>query len=191
MEGLKPPCELSFEGNVSENWRKWRRSFENYLRAIDLVRVPVAEGDPEPANNAGIMRRQLAIFLHTAGDEAYEIYSQFDFENEDDDQNLDAVLEMFETYCNPRRNELYEWYVFWSMSQREGESIDSFVKRLKTQAAKCNFGDLRERMLLCRIVFGISSAKLKERMLRDNRMTLELPNHSYHTFQGVTKLLLQ
>ena len=83
MEGLKPPCELLFEGNVSENWQKWRRSFENYLRAIDLVRVPVAEGDPEPANNAGIMRRQLAIFLHTAGDEAYEIYSQFDFENED------------------------------------------------------------------------------------------------------------
>lgn len=173
MEGLKPPGELSFEGNVSENWRRWRRSFENYLRAVDIVREPVEDGEAPPAGNAAIMRRQLAIFLHTAGEEAYEIYSQFDFENEDDRDDLDIVIDHFETYCNPRRNILYEWYVFWSMIQKEGEPIDSFVKRLKTQATKCEFGNLRDRMLLCRIVFGISSDKLKERMLRDNQMTLE------------------
>jgi len=31
---------------------------------------------------------------------------------------------------------LYEWYVFMSMNQGDGEPIDMFVKRLKTQTNK-------------------------------------------------------
>lgn len=38
MEGLKQPAELSFEGNVSENWKRFRRNFQNYLLAINLER---------------------------------------------------------------------------------------------------------------------------------------------------------
>ena len=38
---------------------------------------------------------------------------------------------------------------------------------------KCEFGELRERMLLCRLVFGLSSVKMKERMLRDPDVTLD------------------
>ena len=57
------------------------------------------------------------------------------------------------------------------MSQGEGESVDTFLKRLRTQAAKCEFGDVQERMLLCRLVFNLASNKLKERMLGDPDMT--------------------
>ena len=46
-----------------------------------------------------------------------------------------------------------------------------FVKRLKTQAVMCEFGDLRD-MILCRCVFGISNLKLKEKLLQDPGATL-------------------
>lgn len=172
MDGLKPPGELSFEGNVAENWRRWRRSFENYLLAVNVVAVQVAPGGEEPAGNAVIRRRQLAMLLHTAGDEAYEVYSQFEYDNDGDENNYDIVLQKFHEYCNPRRNVLYEWFVFWNLRQSDGESIDAFIKRLKTQASVCEFGDLRERMLLFRVVFGVADTKLKERLLRDEGMTL-------------------
>lgn len=170
--GMQPPGELSFEGNVSENWRKWRRQFENYLIAINLIAGPADEDGNFPAGNTAIWQRQVAILLHTAGEEAAEIYDQFEFTAGQDKNRLPDVLEKYEGYCNPRRNLLYEWYVFMSMTQNEGESIDMFVKRLKTQAAKCEFGDKKEMMMLCRLVFGIKDTKLKERLLRDNNITL-------------------
>ena len=92
MEGLKPPGELSFEGNVAENWRKWCRQFQNYLRAINLVQEPVVDRNNPPAGNAAISARQVAILLHTAGEEAYEIYSQFEYEDGHDENTLADVI---------------------------------------------------------------------------------------------------
>ena len=133
--------------------------------------APVPGGQEVPAGNALVRRRQLAVLLHTAGEEAYEVYSQFEYDNDGDENNYEIVLQKFEDYCNPRRNVLYEWFVFWNLKQLEGENIDSFVKRLKTQASVCEFGDLKERMLLFRVVFGLADNKLKERLLRDNELT--------------------
>ena len=117
MEGLKAPGELSFEGNVSDNWRKWRGALENYLLASDLVLKPQESGQEPPPENAGINRRQVAILLNQAGEEATEIYGQFDFPAGKSKDVMADVLEQFEAYCNPRRNVLYEWFVFWSLSQ--------------------------------------------------------------------------
>ena len=177
MEGLtlRQPAEMVFEGNVSDNWKRFRRNFENYLLAINLqLRTKANPEDPEPAENAGISKRQIALLMHIAGDEANEIFAQLEVPDGKSKENLIDVLDMFDTYCNPRRNELYEWYVFWTMSQSHSEPIDSYLKRLKSQALKCDFpADVKPRMLLCRVVFGLSSIKMKERMLRDNTMTLE------------------
>ena len=47
---------------------------------------------------------------------------------------------------------MYEWFVFWSMRQIDGEGIDTFVERLKTQTIVCVFGDLKDNMVLFRVV---------------------------------------
>ena len=33
MDKLKPPKELSFEGNVADNWRRWKQQFLLYMNA--------------------------------------------------------------------------------------------------------------------------------------------------------------
>ena len=111
--GLKPPGELSFDGNLSDGWRIWRRQLENYWIAIDL-------NQPNGRNataTALINRRQVAILLNCARDEANEIYSQFNFDDDGDNKKLSKVLEKFEAYCNPRKNRPFEWYIFWSLEQ--------------------------------------------------------------------------
>jgi len=40
MKGLKPPGKLSFDGNIVENWRKWKKPFQNYLLAENLIMLP-------------------------------------------------------------------------------------------------------------------------------------------------------
>ena len=174
--GLSPPSSLSFEGNLAENWRRWRRNFENFLLAINSVAAPAGEDGRFPVGNIAIWRRQVAILRHCIGEEAVEILDQFVFDEEADPaesrDKLPDVLLKFEEYFNPRRNMLFEWYMFWSLSQKDGEPIDMFVKRLKTQAGMCEFGDLREMMILCRCVFGIADTKLKEKLLQKRDITL-------------------
>lgn len=93
MEGLKQPAEMLFDGNVADNWKRFRRSFENYLLAIDLrLKVKARATDPEPAENAGIARRQIAMLLHIAGDEANEIFVQLEAPAGKNKENLKDVL---------------------------------------------------------------------------------------------------
>ena len=68
--GLQPPAQLSLEGNFAKNWRRWRRAFENYLTAINLVAAAADDAGDFPPNNNGIWMRQIAILRHCIGEEA-------------------------------------------------------------------------------------------------------------------------
>ncbi|XP_067928943.1 uncharacterized protein [Watersipora subatra] len=164
------------DGNLAENWRKWRRNFENYLDAINLIAGPADENGAWPPANNAIWRRQIAILRHCIGEDAVEILDQFEFDEEAEPPEvrtrLPDVLAKFEGYFNPRRNLLYEWYVFMSLTQTEGEPIDMFVKRLKTQANKCEFAEQRDMMILVRCVFGIKDQRLKEKLLQNRDVNL-------------------
>lgn len=71
----------------------------------------------------------------------------------------------FEADFNPQRNLLYEWYVLMSMNQIDGEPIGMFVKRLKAQANKCEFGH-------CDMVILVKDRPLKEKLLQDRNVNL-------------------
>ena len=139
---------------------------------FNSVTEPADENGEFPAGNDPVWRRQIAILRHCIGEDAVEILDQFDFAEDENPDRLPDVLQKFDDYFNPRRNTLFEWYVFWSLNQAENEPIEMFVKRLKTQAAMCEFGDMRDMMILCRCVFGIGNAKLKEKLLQDANITL-------------------
>lgn len=139
------PAELSFEGNVAGNWKKWKRNFENYLFAVDLVAEPADDEGTFPDANETVWRYQVAILRRCIGDDIVQVLDQFEVDAAADPPEKNTVrldvLAKFKAYINPRRNLLYEWYLFWSMLQSVAEPIDVFAKRLKTQAAKCEFVD--------------------------------------------------
>ena len=68
--------------------------------------------DPEPAENAEISKKEIALLMYIAGDNANEIFDQLEVPDGKSKENLIDVLDMFDIYCNPCKNELYEWYVF-------------------------------------------------------------------------------
>ena len=63
MNSFKPPSTLNLEGNVAENWRKWKQRFQLYMEASGTMNKPE--------------KQRVAIFLHLIGEEALEIYNTF------------------------------------------------------------------------------------------------------------------
>ena len=158
MEHLRPPSNMKFEGNVADNWRRWEQQFTVYMRAAEVSQKPPAT--------------QVAILLHCAGPEALEVYNTFTFEAEEDRNSVDAVLGKYKSYCQPRKNIVFERYKFWQRNQLEEEPVDHWITDLKTKASTCEFGGECDNMIRDKIVFGVRERCLKERMLREADLTL-------------------
>lgn len=65
MEHVKPIGPLRMEGNIAENWRKWKQRWILYAKASGV--------------DAKDEETQCAVFLDTIGDEALEVYDTFSF----------------------------------------------------------------------------------------------------------------
>lgn len=159
METLRPPEGLKLVGNVDSNWRSFKQQFELYMSAIGLDNKPDA--------------RKIALLLTVAGPQAIEVFNTFEFAEAEDKEKYDSVIQKFHAYCSPQKNAVYERYVFRSRMQQPNETFDCFVTDLKLKAKSCDFGDLRDSMVRDQIVYGILDKRIRERLLRDAKLTLE------------------
>ena len=151
---LPPQLDIN-SGNISENFKQWKRQVEVYLAASDAT--------------AKDKKVQTAIILNCAGPEVLEVYNNFTWESEGDEEKPDKVLEALERYCNPRNNEVFESHKFWNTPYQE--PFDKFVTELQTRAVSCNFQE-KDRMIRDKIVFTVTG-KLQELLLREDDLTLE------------------
>ena len=158
--GLPPPEPLKIlDGNTSLKWKKFKQKWTNY-------EIATAVSEKEDA-------KRVATFLTVIGEEAVDVYNTFNWANEGDNLKIDRVLEKFDAFCKPRKNTIYEHYVFFSRNQENGESIDHYVTVLKTMSNTCELGDLKESLIRDRVVFGIQDNLVRERLLRDPDLTLQ------------------
>lgn len=159
MQALQPPPILQLTGNVAENWRKFKQRFQVYLSAIG------ADDESD--------KTQASVFLHVVGDDALEVYNNFQFRVQDDKIKLDKIMEKFEEYCIPKRNVTFERHRFFTCVQKTGETVDQYVTELRNRSKTCEFGGLTDSLIKDRLVCGIPDNCLRERLLREQDSDLE------------------
>ena len=93
MDSFRKASALSFHGNTSENWRRFKQQCDIYL---------TVSGREKKDNSV-----KIAILVNFAGEEAIEVFSTFQFA-EGDEKKLYKVFDEFERYCNPRKNLVFE-----------------------------------------------------------------------------------
>ena len=157
MNTLTPPSPMSFTGNISEAWKRWKQRWTLYAKASGV-----------DAKDENI---QCATFLHVMGEEGLEIFNTFQFTETEKDK-IGPLIDKFESYCIPKTNVTFERYKFNMRSQKEGENIDQYVTELKNLAATCEYRDLRDEFICDRIVIGIKDNAVRGRLLREADLTL-------------------
>ena len=156
------PAKLSFEGNVAENFRRFKQQLEIYMSATGLD----AESVPK--------KKKVAIILNLAGEEAIEVHNSFTFTEAERDDPA-ALLAKFQQHCEPKKNVTYETqrHVFNTRSQQPAQPFDAFLTELRLQAKKCAYGTLTDELIRDRIVVGIRDDKVRSRLLREPELTLQ------------------
>lgn len=152
-EHAVPPNELSFQGNMAENWAFFSQKFKIYLKASNL--------DTETEDNKGY------ILLNRIGDRALKIYNNFSWRETDDKTKCQKILKKFGEYFTPTKNVTYERYLFFTRNKKEDESYDSYVTELRQLASSCEFSTLTDSLIRDRLILGITDTAMKERLLRE------------------------
>lgn len=158
MDGLNKPTPYRLEGDVAENWRKFRRDYELFM---------VASGRSGKSKNM-----QAAILLNLVGPEAMELYETFDL-SDDEENDPDKILQAFENHAKPQINETYERFVFNRRERHEGETIEHYVAELKKLAKTCNYDTLTESMIRDNIIQHMDDTNLQQTVLKIKHLELE------------------
>ena len=153
---LEPPSQFNFHN--PEEWRKWKKRFEQYRSASKL--------DEEPAT------RQFSTLLYCLGEEAGAVLESTNA-TVDDKKNYGKVIEKLDSYFEVRKNVIYERAIFNRRNQLPGESAEQYIMQLYRLAETCNYGDLEAEMIHDRLVVGIRNGQLSERLQLDPDLTLE------------------
>ena len=98
------------------------------------------------------------------------IYTSFQL---DDDASLDELMDKFEEYFVPKQNITFERYKFFSCDQKQGVGFDQYLAELHTLSKTCEFGNLKDSLVRDKIVCGIPDNGLRERLLREQNLTLD------------------
>lgn len=151
------PSAMKCKGDLVNNWEFFKQQWNDYEIVTGLRQKDAAV---RLATLRSVMGRDcLQIFLNLKLSEA-------------DKKDTGKCLEALENYFKPKRNVVYERYMFNSSVQESEESINSFLTRLRKLAASCEFGELTDQLIRDRLVVGLRDSVMKARLLRESKLDL-------------------
>jgi len=161
VPGIKAPPPLICEAkHIVDNWKLFKQKWNNYAIITDL-KVQPAE-------------YQVALFLHTLGDEALKIYNRLQFIKPESERTIKDIIDAFDKFAVGETNETYERFVFNQHSQKEGEPFEVYLSSLRQLIKSCNYCDsCIESILRDRIVLGVRDLETQSALLKERKLTLE------------------
>lgn len=157
MPKFDPPSSFNF--SKPTEWPEWKRRFERFRIATKLDKDTAAV--------------QVNSLVYAMGPEADHVYCAFSFDSDEDSNDYKKVLQKFDDYFIPKRNITYERAQFYKRNQKEGETVESFIRSLYELAEHCQFGETKSEQIRDRIVIGILDSELSQKMQLKTDLTLE------------------
>lgn len=108
-----------------------------------------------------------AVLLSTCGQKAFSLIEILLAPSDviSDDVTYDSIKDVIIHHLRPKRILHFERHQLHSMTQVSSESVTTYVQRLRNQANKCEFGELRDGLLLSQFIFGLSSQTVRSKLL--------------------------
>jgi len=105
------------------------------------------------------------------GEKAETVFEQLVFLTEKSPDIYEHIVERFVRYFKPQMNYLHYRVQFNNRSQRQGESVEAYIKELHILVAKCNFDD-RGSTMLNRLLRGTLDKQLSIELQLQEGITL-------------------
>ena len=151
------PSPMVCTGDKVANWEFFRQQYEDYEIATGLDKKE--------------QKIRLATLHSVMGRECMQIFMNLKL-TDDEQRDVNTCMEALQAHFKPKRNVVYERYVFNLCSQNSDESIDEFLNRIRKLSSSCEFGTLTEELIRDKLVLGIQDETTKLRLLKEDNLTL-------------------
>ena len=144
--------DIHDESNLAQRWKKWKQSFEFYLTASGT-------------DNNSQMR---ALLLHCVGPDVQDIFMHL----QDVGTTYKTAMDALNNHFEPKKNVVFERYVFRQATQGTNESSLNFVTRLRKLASICEFANPNSE-IRDQFIDECSPNRLRRHLLQEPNLTLE------------------
>ena len=154
---VPPVLDLSVDRYCA--WKIWKDKWEDYSLLTGL----------DEKDN----KYKCAMLRYTFSSETRNIYESFNLKAPDS-ENPATIITALENFAKGIVNETMERHLFNSRSQDDGEKFDDYLTEIKILSKNCNFCDnCFESLLRDRIVNGVRSDAVRQKLLSEKKLTLE------------------
>lgn len=131
---------------------------------------------------------QISYLLIWTGDEGIELVSTWSL-TETEQSKLDTYWAKFEEFVAPKSNFRLARYKFRTLKQEKGESVDSFIKKVRILAKECKYTNIDEHIIDA-LIFGSSDSRVQAKLLEhDATLTLSKAIDIARTAEATTSQL--
>ncbi|XP_063682609.1 uncharacterized protein K02A2.6-like [Bolinopsis microptera] len=147
--------------------REWLEIFENAASVFIFAHADKLPDDAneKTAKTAELMRTLLTVNL---GPDALKKLRAFTFPAEIKDTDYATLRKTLVDRLSPKTNIVAQQQKFMTLNQIAGESLCTFMSRLKEAANVCQFGDLFDLMVRTRFVAGLSSDRIRAELISES-----------------------
>ena len=160
MDKLLAPEPLTSGRNLPEQWKRFLRTFEQFLVATG------GADKPDPV--------KIALLLRTIGQRGNDIFDAFTWDADADRQVYQTVVDKYNSFCAPRVNVVAMTHKL--LTKKQGQlTIDEYVAALHNVARDCNLGgrEQYERMVIQALLLGIEDDRVRRRLFERQDFTLD------------------
>ena len=111
------------------------------------------------------------MFLRTVGPRVNDMYETMQFEEGEDSNSFKVVAGKLDNACARRTCKHIIRNKFFQLKQ-EGKSIDHFVMEMRMQVNDCQFGELKDDLMLHVLIRGVDSDRMQQRLFETERLDL-------------------
>jgi len=137
--------------------------WKNFKEHTELIFNGVLNSKDEPT--------KCTYLLLRVGQKGRDIHKSWNL-SADDSKKLDTLYQGYEKHVEPESNSVFKRFLFNNIVQGSN-SIEDFITQLRISANDCKFTN-QEEMIRDRVVMGVTSSKIREKMLNEGeKLTLD------------------
>ena len=152
LSGIEPfNVDTQETTNLGKKWKVYQQEIDLFLLASGITQ--------------DIQKR--AVLLHSSGKRVREIFSTL----ANTGTSYEDACNSLDGYFSPKKNTIYERWVFRNTKQAPEESVFSYVTKLRKLGETCEYTDLEEEVR-DQFVCSCINTKLREKFLRTENLSL-------------------
>ena len=124
------------------------------------------------ANGIEDNKKRTATFLTLIGKETYSLLNSLTAPDKPASKKVDELNALLSEHFEPAPLVIAERYKFYCRSQKEDESMATYIADLRRLSIHCDFKEFLSEALRDKFVCGLKNASIRKRLLTERKLNL-------------------